>query len=85
MRFGDGAEETELALVVSGGDAGRVDAIDRTEVLVVGAPVRNLFVEQLLKLRRKPRGGVDAVGDGVDLVVRGTSAGRPCRAAWRRR
>ena len=68
--LGDGAEEAQLAFVVSSGDARGLDAVDGAEVLVVGAPVRDLVVEQLLKRRGEPGGGVDAVGDGVDLVVR---------------
>ena len=67
--LGDGGEEAKLAFVVGGGDAGRVDAVDGAEVLVVGAPVGDLLVEELLEVRREPGGGVDAVGDGVDLVV----------------
>ena len=83
--LGDRGEEAKLALVVGGGDARRVDAVDGAEVLVVGAPVGDLVVEELLEWVGEPGGGVDAVGDGVDLGSRGTSAARPCRAAWRRR
>src|ERR1700748_3314310 len=67
--LGNGAEEAKLALVVSCGDAGGVDAIDRPEVLIVCAPVWNLFVEEFLKVGGEPGGGVNAVGDGVDLVA----------------
>ena len=67
--FGDGGEEAKLAFVVGSGDAGGVDAVDRAEVMVVGAPVRDLAVEEVLELGGEPGGGVDAVGDGVDLVV----------------
>ena len=42
--FCDGAEEAELAFVVTGGDASRFNAVYRAEVLVVGAPVGNLLV-----------------------------------------
>jgi hypothetical protein len=43
--LGDRAEEAELALVMTSSDAGRVNAVDGAEILVVGAPVGNLFVE----------------------------------------
>ena len=46
-----------------------IDAVDGAEVLVIGAPVGNLLVEEVLELRGEPGGGVDSVGDGVDLVV----------------
>ncbi len=67
---GEPGEEALLAFDVTGGDAGRIDAIDGAEVAVVGTPVRDLGVEELLKGGRHPRSGVNAVGDGVDLVLR---------------
>ena len=67
--LGDGAEEAKLTLVVSSSDAGGVDAVDRAKVLVVGASVGDLAVEKLLKMGGEPGGGVNAVGDGVDLVA----------------
>src|ERR1700733_1726446 len=68
--FGDCSKEAEFAFVVSSGDACGLYPIDRAEILVVSAPVRNFVVEEVLKLRREPGGGMDTVRDGVDLVVR---------------
>ena len=65
----DGSEEAQFALVVSGGYACRIDTVDRAEVVIVGAPVGDLAVEEILELWREPGRGVDAVGDGVDLVL----------------
>ena len=47
--LGDGAQEAQFALEVSVGDERRGDAVDGAEVLVVGAPVGDLGVEELLK------------------------------------
>jgi hypothetical protein len=59
-----------FVLDVTGRDTSRIDPIDGTEVTVVGAPVRNFGVEELLEGGRHPGGGVDSVGDGVHLVLR---------------
>ncbi len=67
--LGDSAEEAKLAFVVGRGDTCRIDTVNGPKVLVVGAPVRDLAVEEFLELRGEPGGGVDAVGDGVHLVV----------------
>ena len=66
----DGGEEALLAEGVSGGDDAGIDAVERAEVLVIVTPLGNLFVEELLEGLREPGGCVDAVGDGVDGVLR---------------
>ena len=67
---GYGGEEAMLAFNVAGSDLCRVDALDGAEVLVIGAPVGDFLVEEILKGAGEPGGGVDAVGDGVDVVAR---------------
>ena len=62
----DGVEERELAGAVGRGDLRGGDAVDGTEVLVIGAPAGDLVIEQLLEGFREPGGGMDAVGDGMD-------------------
>jgi len=67
--LGQNFKEALLAFEMTGGDLRGIDAVDGAKVLVVGAPVGDLGVEQLLKGRGEPGGGVDPVGDGVHLVV----------------
>src|SRR3954471_4608411 len=62
-------EEAMLVLGVTGGDARGINAVDGTEVVIVGTPVGNLLIEEFLEGWGEPGACVYTVGDGVDLVL----------------
>ena len=69
-RWATSCAEAALGLQVAVGDLGRGDAVDRAEVLVVVRHSGISASKSACMERGEPGSGVDAVGDGVDVVVR---------------